>query len=79
MNKLFEVILRHDGGESKFVNCSIENAIGIIQTDLFMRGMPEQFTVPIFWDIVFNRLDGLKIDLYDLVNTGQISIKKTYR
>jgi hypothetical protein len=76
---MFEVVLRHGEGESRFVNCSIDNAMDIIQTDLLMRGINDKLTIPVFWDIVFNRKNKLNIDLYDLVNSGNIYIRKTYR
>ena len=74
MTKLFDIVLRHEEGESKFINCSVENAIGIIQQDLYMRGICVQVTVPMFWDIVFNRLDN---ELFELVNDCEIVVKKS--
>lgn len=76
MTKLFDIVLRHEEGESKFINCSVENAIGIIQQDLYMRGICIQLTDQMFWDIVFNRV---KDELFELVNECKIVVRKSYR
>jgi len=79
MNKFFEVVIKHSGSETKFVNCSLDNAIGLIQTDIYMRGIDFQLTIPKFWDIVFSRYENIKGELFEVISSGDIAIKRKYR
>jgi hypothetical protein len=78
MQKLFELILREESRTNKFINCSIDNAMGIMQNYLYTRGIQETITIPMFWDIVFRRYKSLSLDIVDLLNLGELVIKRTY-
>lgn len=75
MNKYYELTIKHLPRNSKFINCSISNGIGIIQTDLMMRGLDiPKITPPVFMDMVYNR-DCLRNDLRELITNGDIIIR----
>jgi hypothetical protein len=74
MTELFDITLRHENGDRKFVNCSIDNAINIIQQDLYMRNISVQLTIPLFWDIVYSNDNN---DLYELINDCKIVVKNS--
>lgn len=74
MNKLFEITFRHYDNETKFTNCSINNAIGIIQTDFLIRGIDVNMNIEIFWDMFFKR-PRLRNEIYELLESRNIIIK----
>jgi hypothetical protein len=76
MEKHFELIVRHFDMETKFINCSISNAIGILQTDMQMRGIDITITIPIFWDMYFKR-NSLNPLLWELLNKREIVIRRS--
>ncbi len=78
MQKLFELNLRDESGNNKFINCTLDNAMGIMQTYLYTRGIQETITISMFWDIVFKRYKSLSLDIVDLLNLGELVIKRTY-
>ena len=78
MQKLFELNLRDESGNNKFIKCSLDNAMGILQNYLYTRGIIETITIPMFWDIVFRRYKSLSLDIVDLLNLGELVIKRTY-
>jgi hypothetical protein len=49
-----------------------------MQTYLYTRGIQETITIQMFWDIVFRRNKSLSLDIVDLLNLGELVIKRTY-
>lgn len=76
MEKYFELIVRHFDMETKFINCSISNAIGILKTDMQMREIDINITVPIFWDMYFKR-NNLHSALWELIDKREIVIRRS--
>ena len=76
MNKTFHITINHLARNSEFLNCSVTNAIGILQTEMYMRGLDiPKITVPVFWDMYFKRDNSLHTDLRELIKNRDIIIK----
>ena len=75
MQNTFELVIRNLSRDNRFINCGIKNAISILQTDVYMRGIDIPITIPVFWDIV-QRNNSLDPKLQNLLVDREIVINK---